>query len=38
MAKRRFKLNQYVEVHDPEFPKEKLNGQQITRSQIGIRV
>lgn len=32
-AKGRFKVNHHVEVYDPEFLKEKLNGQQITRSQ-----
>lgn len=32
-AKDRFKLDNYVELRDPTFQKEKLNGPQIRRSQ-----
>lgn len=38
MAKGRFKVNQYVEVNDPEFQKEKLNEQQIKRSQRQVLI
>lgn len=38
MAKGRFKVKQYVEVDDPEFRKEKLNEQQIKRSQRQVLI